>query len=398
VLALLVAYQFFINQEVLLITAVACAVLVLVRTAQQPRQAWSQAPRLLASLAIAGVGAAALLAYPMWFQFSGPQSYRGLPFDFHSWGEDLAAYVTFSRDTLAGGAAVEKTIGRTEQNTWFGWPLVLVVLACAVLLWRRSRAARTAAIVGAVFAIAAIGPQLVINARATGVSGPWALISSGHVPVLELVQPTRLTLVVIGALGVLVALAVDRLRTQPVIRRRLGYAAIALALLPIAPWPLPTERATPVPSFISNGYWRPYVPPGYTVLPVPVPNNADGIYTLRWSVRADQEFQIPHGYFIGPDEHGHGWYGPPSRMTTFWVNHVAKHGVIDGRTDNLIAPTDQMKVQMKADLVYWHTAVVVLGQHVHEQQLKELWDQVLGPGQRVHDAWIWDVRWLTAPR
>ena len=85
-------------------------------------------------------------------------------------------------------------------------------------------------------------------------------------------------------------------------------------------------------------------------------------------------------------------------MTTFWVNHVAKHGVIDGRPDNLIAPTDQMRVQMKADLVYWHTAVVVLGQHEHEQQLKELWDQVLGPGQWVRGAWIWDVRWLTAQR
>ena len=63
---------------------------------------------------------------------------------FHSWGEDLAAFVTFARDTVAGDEAVEKTIGLTEQNTWFGWPLVLLSLVALVLLVRRSLTARIA--------------------------------------------------------------------------------------------------------------------------------------------------------------------------------------------------------------------------------------------------------------
>jgi hypothetical protein len=392
-LGVLVTYQFFINQEVLLITAVAGAVITLIRV----RRWWPGRLRALVTLGLAAALAGVLLAYPMWFQFFGPQSYRGLPFEFHSWGEDLAAYVTFSRDTLAGSPEAEATIGRTEQNTWFGWPLVLVLVACAVLLWRRSAAARVATVTGLVFAIAGIGPQVVLRGTPRDIPGPWRLISSGHVPILQLVQPTRLTLVVIGTVGVLLALAWDRLRgLAPPMRRRVGFAAIALALVPITPWPMPTHQATPVPAFISNGHWRKYVPPGYTVLPSPVPNNADGVYTLRWSVRARQEFPIPHGYFIGPDENGRGWYGPPSRKTTFWVNHVARFGVIDGRTDNLIAPTDEMKVTMKEDLVYWKVAVVVVGRHEHEEQLKQLWDQVLGPGVSVDGAWVWDVRWLTA--
>jgi hypothetical protein len=392
VLAGLVVWQFFINQEVLLITAVAAAVLTLVTF----RDAWKRGPRMLGSLAIAGVVAGVLLAYPMWFQFNGPQSYRGLPFEFHSWGEDLAAYVTFSRDTLAGDDYVEKVIGHTEQNTWFGWPLVLVVLVTAALLWRRSRVARIAAITGIVFVIAGIGPEVVINGRERGIPGPWALISSGHVPVLELLQPTRLTMVVIGVVGLLVALAWDALRTVELPRRRaLGMFAIAMALVPITPWIMPTMVAPKVPDFIVDDYWRAYTPPGYTVLPIPVPNNADGIWTLRYSAAGRQEFQIPHGYFIGPDENGRGWYGPVSRQTTFWVNHVAKTGRIDGRDDDLIAPTDEMKVGMKQDLIFWKVGVVVVGPHEHQRELKMLWDQVLGPGRFSHGAWIWDVRWLT---
>ena len=392
VLAGLVVWQFFINQEVLLITAVAAAVLTLVMF----RDAWKRGPRMLGSLAVAGVVAGALLAYPMWFQFNGPQSYRGLPFEFHSWGEDLAAYVTFSRDTLAGDDYVEKVIGHTEQNTWFGWPLVLVVLVAGMLLWRRSRVARIAAITGIVFVIAGIGPEVVINGRERGIPGPWALISSGHVPVLELLQPTRLTMVVIGVVGLLVALAWDALRKVELPRRRaLGMFAIAMALVPITPWIMPTMVAPKVPDFIVDDYWRAYTPPGYTVLPIPVPNNADGIWTLRYSAAGRQEFQIPHGYFIGPDENGRGWYGPVSRQTTFWVNHVAKTGRIDGRDDDLIAPTDEMKVGMKQDLIFWKVGVVVVGPHEHQRELKMLWDQVLGPGRFSHGAWIWDVRWLT---
>jgi hypothetical protein len=117
IMAGLVVWQFFINQEVLLITAVALGVVTLIRI----RDVWPKGPRILGSLGITAVVAGALLAYPMWFQFRGPQSYRGLPFEFHSWGEDLAAYVTFARDTLAGDEYVEKVIGHTEQNTWFGW-------------------------------------------------------------------------------------------------------------------------------------------------------------------------------------------------------------------------------------------------------------------------------------
>jgi hypothetical protein len=395
VLALLIVYQFFINQEVLLIATCGVAVVTLLRL----RELAPDWRRILGSLGITGLIAGVLLVYPMWFQFNGRQSYSGLPFDFHAWGEDLTAYVTFARDTLAGDEYVEKTIGGTEQNTWFGWPLVIVLVTAAALLWRRSRVARLSTITGVVFVLAAVGPELRVKGEFRGIPGPWALVSSGHVPVLNLLQPTRLTLVVVGIAGMLVALAWDRLSEVRVDRRRWGYAAIAVALIPTAPWIMPTMNAPEVPAFITEGTWRRYTPEGYTVLPSPVPNNSDGIYSLRYNVRARQEFPIPHGYFIGPDENGRGWYGPVSRKTTFWVNHVQRHGEIDGHdAAHRLVPSEPMIAEMKRDLVYWKVAVVLIGPTQHREELRTLWTQVLGSEpQTVDGAYVWDVKWLTAP-
>ena len=71
---------------------------------------------------------------------------------------------------------MEKTIGLTEQNTWFGWPLVLVALAALVLLWRRS-SARVGGVAGGGLRVAALGPKVRFDGvRDRGIDGPWAYI------------------------------------------------------------------------------------------------------------------------------------------------------------------------------------------------------------------------------
>ena len=207
VLGLLVAYQVFINEEMLLLTALACLVVVIAYVVQRPRAARERAGTFLAAVGVGGAVTLLLTAYPIWFQFNGPQSYRGLQGGvFHSWGEDLMAFVTFARDTVAGDEAVEQTIGLTEQNTWFGWPLVLVALIALVLLVRRSLPARIIAVLVVVFTIASIGPKVRFDGVETGVAGPWAYIPD-DLPLVEMMMPTRLSLVVAGAVGVLLALA-----------------------------------------------------------------------------------------------------------------------------------------------------------------------------------------------
>ena len=254
VLGLLVAYQVFVNEEMLLLTALACAVVVLAYAAQRRAEARARTPAFLNGLGVAAAVALVVTAYPIWYQFSGPQSYRGLLGGaFHRWGEDPAAYVTFARDTLAGRAAVEATIGRTEQNTWFGWPLVALALTIVVVLWRRSLVVRVAAVVAGVFGGLSLGPRIRFRGELTGLAGPWAPVPE-RLPLVEMVMPSRFSFAVVGAVGVLLAVAWDELsRAQaasvgrkpatarvPALRYA-GYAAVVAALVPLVPTPVPAR-------------------------------------------------------------------------------------------------------------------------------------------------------------
>ncbi len=406
VLGLLVAYQIFINEEMLLLTALACLVVVIAYALMRPRAARARAGTFAAGLGTGGGLALLLTAYPIWFQFNGPQSYRGLQGGvFHSWGEDVVAFVTFARDTLVGDEAVEATIGRTEQNTWFGWPLVLLSVVALVLLVRRSLVARILAVLVVVFSVASLGPEIRFNGELTGIPGPWSYIPA-DVPLLEMMMPTRLTLVTTAALGVLLALAWDAVagngrppvpaqrtpgvttpttRPRPRWQRATGYVAITLAVLPLVPRPLPAEPVDPPPAFITSGAWRPYVPEGRTLVPVPIPSNVHGLSTLRWSALTQHEFRIPAGYFIGPNRDGAGVFGAPNRPTSTLIYRTMDAG-------ELPELTEENRREAVEDLRFWRASVVVLGAHPREAVLRDLLTALLGPPQRVDDVWLWDVR------
>lgn len=404
VLGLLVAYQIFINEEMLLLTALACLVVVGTYAVLRPRAAGGQAGTFAAALGTGGALALLLTAYPIWFQFNGPQSYRGLQGGtFHSWGEDLKAFVTFPRDSLAGDEAVERTIGVTEQNTWFGWPLVLLAVVALLLLVGRSLVARILAVLTVVFTVASLGPVIRFDGAETDTDGPWAYVPE-ELPLVEMMMPTRLSLIVAAAVGVLLAVAWDTLsgsgrppvpaqraahppRLQRRWQRLVGYAAITLALLPLIPRPLPVEPVEPPPHFVTAGGWRPYVPEGRTLVPVPIPSNVHGLSTLRWSALTTHAFPIPGGYFIGPDEQGAGIFGAANRPTTRLIYTTMDRNA----TPNV---TDVERRQAVEDLRYWRASVVVLGAHPREAVLRDLMTSLLGAPQRVDDVWLWDVRSL----
>ncbi|HEX8347268.1 MAG TPA: hypothetical protein VF657_21400 [Actinoplanes sp.] len=393
VLGLLVAYQVFINEEMLLITAAACGIAVGGYAVQRRREARRRARAFLSALGVTALVAGALVAYPLWFQFQGPQIFTGLK-RFHSWGEDLAAYVTPARDTLGGDGAAELTIGKTEQNSWFGWGLVVLILLLIVALWRRSVAARTATIVALFFAVAALGPEVKLN-REVLMPGPWSYIPD-DLPVLGLLMPSRLTFVVVGAVVVLLALGWDRYvhrRGSSGVRGWLVPAAtvvaFAVALTPLIPQPLPMIDTLPPPQFITSGAWRPYVPVGRTIVPVPLPGRGwgpgTGRDTMVWSVATLLEFPIPTGYFIGPDQHGAGKLGPVTTRMQYVIGQTAKTGVVP-------KVTDKMRAELRADIRRWRGAVVVLGRNRNHDALLDLMQRLLGPPQRVQDVWLWDVR------
>ena len=106
--------------------------------------------------------AGVLLAYPLWWQFAGPGSYQGQPFLPGKYVTDLLS-IGRVRPAVAGRQRRRSpgtlSVSATEDNTFFGVPLLIMLVVSMVLVWR-SVAARATAIAGLVLLVVSMGPQL----------------------------------------------------------------------------------------------------------------------------------------------------------------------------------------------------------------------------------------------
>lgn len=401
-LALLVVLQVFINEETLLFTALALGVFVLAYAAMAPGAARAVAMRFTAGLAVTAAVASALLAYPLWFQFFGPRSYQGQPFAPDEFVTDLLSIGAFARQSLAGNPGVARalSVSPTEDNTFFGLP-VLIMLVVAMVVLRRSVAARATAAAGLVLLVMSMGPRLRVAGHDTVIPLPFALISD--VPVLDLVSVTRFAMVTATVVGLLLALAADRMtrhaatdgRGYPHRTRVWFWAALIAALVPVAPKPVPIIEAPPLPAFIADGMWRSYVPADRTLVTVPLPEVTTGREGMRWAALAGLDVMVPRGYFMGPVD-------PPADTTGSWsaplrpTSTLVRDIVLTGRRPVITAADRRAAV---VDLTYWRAAVVVLPPHDrHAAQLQATVTELLGRAPRpVGGVLLWDVRDLVAP-
>ncbi|WP_422734022.1 hypothetical protein ACN26Y_30105 [Micromonospora sp. WMMD558] len=429
-LGLLVAYQAFLGEEVLLFLALAAGVFVLAYAAADRRAARAAAPALLGRLGVGTAVAAPLLAYPLWFQFAGPGSYQGMPFHADTFKLDLASYTASARQTVLGDEYLPGLLAPnpTEENSFFG-PGLLVLAVVAVVWLRRRPLVRALAVCGVLFALLSLGTEVRLDGQATGLPGPYRLLVG--VPLLDLAVPARLALVCVPVLGILLALATDRVRAatagapvpagggadpsdapagaagggpepaggrgsnsglvargRPAVPVRLLWGgAVAAALLPLAPTPIRTVPVWPVPAFVADGGWRAYVPPGRTVVPVPPVTGAGASPGMLWSARTGLAFDAPGGFFIGPTaaEDPTARWGAPDRPTSVLLRRVAETG-------EMPAVTDVERRQAVEDLRHWRAAVVVQGGLHLGYPVKHTLDALLGPGREVGGAWVWDVR------
>ncbi|MEK8108055.1 hypothetical protein NKG94_29425 [Micromonospora sp. M12] len=161
---------------------------------------------------------------------------------------------------MAGsGENARLTTGPAEYNTFLGWPLLLVAVACAIWVGRR-RLVLACVAAGLVMGALSLGPQVVLGGTKTGLPGPYALI--GGLPVVDGALPMRFALALLPIVATLLVLAVDRALRSSGRTRRLVPLAVGVALLPIFPTPLPTIGRPAVPEFITGGHWRQCVSPG----------------------------------------------------------------------------------------------------------------------------------------
>jgi hypothetical protein len=385
-LGLLVVWQFFINPEVLVLTALAGGVAALCywRMRGVPD---GDRRSVLRGLGVALLTAGVLLAYPLVYLFSRASAPVA-----GTRGEDVTTFALYWRDSFAGYYTAGRSIGSVEQNSWLGLSLLTLAVIVPALMWRQSRAARVVTVTGGVFAVLGLGATVFVNGRSTGVPGPWWLL--GKVPGLAAVPPTRLVLVTVVCLGLLLALTSDRLpRPDPVSYgltfRRVWIVALVVALLPASPRPLQAiGSGAGAPGFITNGEWRPYVAAGQTVVPVVSGPSVLDVAVLHTA--GMQEFDVPADLLAGPDPSGEV-SATSTSPTAQLLMSVAKTGVVP-------EITAKMRDDARADLRAWHAAILVLANGGRwEGRMWNLVTRLVGqvPNQ-IDGAWVWDVRALTA--
>jgi hypothetical protein len=174
-----------------------------------------------------------------------------------------------------------------SSAAYVGIPLLVIVLALAVLTWS-SRLTRLLVILFLLIIALALGPRLIIGTRQLATL-PWAGLWS--LPAARSAEPVRFIL--LGYLVLAIILAVwlaipTRNRWLLAARWILALAAVAAILgnLPTAssvidpsiPATAAARPANPLPAFISTGLYRDYLRPGEIVLVVSDRGNAGMLF------------------------------------------------------------------------------------------------------------------------
>ncbi|WDZ85879.1 hypothetical protein [Micromonospora cathayae] len=395
-LGLLIVWQAFLNLEILLMTAVGLGIVITVLVVRQPDLRRDARP-FLAGLGVAAGFGLVLLAYPLYVQLFGPGAYEGLSRLIRGYRSDLASFFAWPGESLAGDPRDTGRLAKnpTEENAFFGWPLV--VLTLALVWWLRDRAVVLGlAAVGVLFTVLSLGREIRYNGRDTGVPAPWAVLE--NLPLLHSVVPTRWALALTPVVGLLLAYGVARAaelaRDHPAARRQIRFAAgtvLVMALLPLVPTPLPTTRMEPVPEFVTSGAWRPYLAGGRSLVTLPMPDT-DYAAPLRWSAVTGLEMPIARGYFLGPDRRPDAPEGPIAlfgatpRPTSGFFTTIRRTGAVP-------PITPQARVAAVDDLRYWRAGAVVLAGHRHEEALRRGMTELTGiEPVRTGGVWLWDVR------
>ena len=372
-----------------LVGAVGLVVLVVLFRGEV-RSRWRHAA---AGLGLAAGTALVLAAVPLKYQLTGPQRLTGTvntPDRYHA---DLLSWIVPSGLVRLAPAAAVRFTGRfsgnpAENGSYLGLPLLLVVLAVAVLLWRRRPVVRWAAVLLAVVVVLALGPSLWVGGHDTGVPLPFRLVE--HLPLLESLISVRLSSYAVLLSAFLLAVGLDALHDRtPAGRRRVPATVLAaltavaalLPLLPATSWYHVQDAG--IPDWYRTAAAQQRVPAGSVVVTLPAASPANSS-AMVWQAEAGYRFKVPFGYSLHPDANGKGRFPPdPSRFLTV-VTRISRG------TQPVVTP-DDIRV-MRTDLRRWQARTIVLTWPDNPYLAREL--EVLGrvvgrPPERDSGAWVW---------
>jgi hypothetical protein len=394
-LGVLGAAQLLTGNEVLftsvLIAAAGLAVAAVLRPAGLVKRLAKSVPGVLVAAAVGLV----LSAYPLYFQFFGPQHVSGVPRGIETYVTDLQNFVTPTAIMLlapqwAVQLASKWTGNIAEWNGYVGIPLLALLVFTAVR-WRSALVVAWSGLMCLGVAALSMGPHLHIGGQLLHVPLPARLLVG--LPLFKQILPGRLMLFFFLPAGLLLAYFVQQVK-QPrtTWMRPAGFIAAGLALialLPEVPWP---AAANNVPEFFTSAAVQ-RIPDGSVALVAPFAgaysfNTAAGASTtssaMVWQSEAGMRFRMPEGYVEVPGPGGAALGGRPPASALGDAMQLIQDGVPGP------ALTQGIRASMDADLTRWRVRTVVVGPMPSEQEMVRFFAALLNQEpELVGGVYVW---------
>jgi hypothetical protein len=367
VLGLLCVAQFFISNELLFDTVLVGIIAVITVALFKRDEIGSHAPTAFLSLGWAAAIGAVLLAYPIWFALRGPAHINGLiqqiPQAFRA--NLPGPVVPDSRLLLApshfADIANHFASSTSENGSYLGLTLLLVLLVGTIVLWR-VLAVRVAAIVGTAAFVLSLGAGLAVRSEpslnGSGLLLPgWILFK---IPLLKNAIPARYALFSALFAALILGIVLDRLRRRFADRDRsfpwLAWTApvalAAFALFPLLPEPLAGVGPVDLPLYFSSAAVR-HIPTGSVAVLYPYPSSDDQSAQL-WQAASGVRFRQPGSVpslFVPNGTTGHVAYTRAFGFGRVTTTSATLIGMAQGRIPQ---ETTALRSSLLAQFRSWH--------------------------------------------
>jgi hypothetical protein len=393
---LVVGAQVYISPEVLgetlVMTFIGVALLVVFRWRYVAAHARLAVNALSAAIATALV----IAAYPVWVFLWGPEHLNGPPHDmalltnFQSDFVSLFLPSFMQRISTSGVQSITNNLTNPlqwsgETGAYIGIPLFLIFCFIAVRFWR-SGIVRFAVAMGLATLLLTFGATFYVDGHSTGIPLPFRIFS--HLPFLDSMFASRFTLFVELFGGLLLAIGIDRLRSEGFWRVRpgrqgalAGLALAAIGLIPLIPaWPY-SYSPTGVPAFFTSSAAR-AIPTNSVVVTYPFPR-FPFIQPMFWQAVDGFRYKLPGGFIVTPGPYGYGTeYGGSTYTESFLT------GCEQGQ--NPQASSADI-TQVASDLRVWDVSTIIVTQTVADPQCAlQLFESVLGNSPKLSSGvWVW---------
>jgi hypothetical protein len=383
-LGLLLAAQLFIAEELLVDTALAGLLILVVLVASRPSAMRTERLRQIAGGAAIAVAVTLLICgRALWVQFHGPLKESGSPWQLVLGGLHPADLVTAPDTQLLHGnfgsflAASQQL--PMETLSYLGWPLLVAVAAALIVFWRDMRI-RAAGLTFVLLEWLGLGNlRFSIGSwRAPYALLPWHWLL--HVPVLSQVMPNRFPILADGAAAVVLAFAIDRARAAVPVRPawRLAVAAVTAAvLIPVIPGLVPAISPIPVPTGWQAALAGLHLRPGAPILVLPgVPNLAGHADAMEWQAETGAQVSLVNGYCIAPNPNGRA--GPCGLFRALSYPERTAMDELFGIASGTAHASGPLRAMLAVAILAWRPTAIVATAGSHAALARYL-IYVLGP-------------------